>query len=126
MDACITSQFEQLIRAVCGLPLGSSSYHSPAIMKNLIGEDINKWEEFIQDPDTKIHIYGKTEARKGRKMGHVTWLSPLEEELVITSVDHHNPPPIINPASVNPASNLMVGPLVTPGTSNVTPFIKRV
>jgi 5-(carboxyamino)imidazole ribonucleotide synthase len=82
MDACITSQFEQLIRAICGLPLGSASYHSPAIMKNLIGDDIHKWEEFIQDSDTKIHIYGKNDARLGRKMGHVTHLLSGEDSVV--------------------------------------------
>jgi len=82
MDACITSQFEQLIRAVCGLPLGSASYHSPAIMKNLIGEDVNNWEEFIQDPDTKIHIYGKLDARPGRKMGHVSHLLSGDDAVV--------------------------------------------
>ena len=72
MDACITSQFEQLVRAICGLPLGNTEYHSGAIMKNLIGDDIDNWEEFIKDPDTKIHIYGKEKARPGRKMGHIT------------------------------------------------------
>lgn len=74
MDACITSQFEQLVRAVCGLPLGSTTYHYNAIMKNLIGDDVDKWEEFVKDPDTKIHIYGKLDARPGRKMGHITHL----------------------------------------------------
>lgn len=72
MDACITSQFEQLVRAICGLPLGNSAYKSMAIMKNLIGSDVENWQEFIKDPDTKIHIYGKTQARPGRKMGHIT------------------------------------------------------
>ena len=76
MDACITSQFEQLVRAVCGLPLGNTAYHSQAIMKNLIGEDIEKWEEFVKDPDTKIHIYGKLDARPGRKMGHLNLVDP--------------------------------------------------
>lgn len=74
MDACVTSQFEQMVRAVCGLPLGSTTYHYNAIMKNLIGDDVEKWEEFVTDPDTKIHIYGKSEARAGRKMGHITHL----------------------------------------------------
>lgn len=82
MDACITSQFEQLVRAVCGLPLGNTEYHCPAIMKNLVGQDVEMYKEFIKDPDTKIHIYGKTEARDGRKMGHVTHLLSPEDELV--------------------------------------------
>ncbi len=82
LDACITSQFEQLIRAICGLPLGSSSYKSSAIMKNLIGEEINNWEEFIKDPDTKLYIYGKSEARPGRKMGHITNLLSADDVVV--------------------------------------------
>lgn len=70
VDGCITSQFEQFIRAICGLPLGDPSYHTPVIMKNLIGSDIHQWESLIKDPDIKLHLYGKREARKGRKMGH--------------------------------------------------------
>jgi 5-(carboxyamino)imidazole ribonucleotide synthase len=72
MDACHTSQFDQFVRAICGLPLGPTERHSDAIMKNLIGDDVEKWREWIGDPQAKLHIYGKTEARPGRKMGHVT------------------------------------------------------
>ena len=79
IDACITSQFEQLVRAVCGLPLGSPERHSDAVMKNLIGDDVNQWPEIIKDPGAKLHLYGKAEARPGRKMGHVTRLSPRRE-----------------------------------------------
>ncbi len=82
MDACITSQFEQLVRAVCGLPLGNTAYHSMAIMKNLIGDDIDNWKEFIKDPDTKIHIYGKEKARPGRKMGHITHILSVTDVVV--------------------------------------------
>lgn len=74
MDACITGQFEQFIRAVCGLPLGNPDYHSRAKMKNLIGDDVNLWEKYVKEPNTKVHLYGKKTARKGRKMGHVTTL----------------------------------------------------
>lgn len=74
IDACLTSQFEQLVRAICGLPLGSTEYHSEAVMKNLIGDDIEKWREIVAEPAAKLHLYGKTEARPGRKMGHVTRL----------------------------------------------------
>jgi 5-(carboxyamino)imidazole ribonucleotide synthase len=74
MDACITSQFEQFIRAVCGLPLGNPDYHSTAEMKNLIGDDIELWSKYINEPNTKLHLYGKKQARAGRKMGHVTKL----------------------------------------------------
>jgi 5-(carboxyamino)imidazole ribonucleotide synthase len=74
IDACYTSQFEQLVRAICGLPLGSPERHSDAVMKNLIGADIEKWREAVNDPLQKIHLYGKDEALPGRKMGHVTRL----------------------------------------------------
>ncbi|HEY1506726.1 MAG TPA: 5-(carboxyamino)imidazole ribonucleotide synthase [Stellaceae bacterium] len=76
IDACYTSQFEQLVRAICGLPLGSPERHSDAVMKNLIGADIEKWREAVNDPLQKIHLYGKDEAPPGRKMGHVTKLIP--------------------------------------------------
>jgi 5-(carboxyamino)imidazole ribonucleotide synthase len=76
IDACQTSQFEQLVRAICGLPLGSPERHSDAVMKNLIGADIEKWREWLIDPAAKLHLYGKTETRPGRKMGHVTRLVP--------------------------------------------------
>jgi 5-(carboxyamino)imidazole ribonucleotide synthase len=76
MDACHTSQFEQFVRAICGLPLGTTERHSDAIMKNLIGDDVEKWREWIGDPQAKLHVYGKTEARPGRKMGHVTRVMP--------------------------------------------------
>jgi 5-(carboxyamino)imidazole ribonucleotide synthase len=76
IDACYTSQFEQLVRAICGLPLGSPAHHSDAVMKNLIGADIAKWRDAINDPLQKIHLYGKDEASPGRKMGHVTKLIP--------------------------------------------------
>lgn len=76
MDACRTSQFEQHVRAVCGLPLGSPERHSDAVMKNLIGDEVDGWLEALADPTAKLHLYGKAEARPGRKMGHVNRLSP--------------------------------------------------
>jgi 5-(carboxyamino)imidazole ribonucleotide synthase len=76
IDACITSQFEQLVRALCGLPLGSVAHHSDAVMKNLLGSEVEKWRETLNDPLTKLHLYGKTEIQPGRKMGHVTRLIP--------------------------------------------------
>jgi 5-(carboxyamino)imidazole ribonucleotide synthase len=76
IDACVTSQFEQLVRALCGLPLGSVVHHSDAVMKNLIGRDVEKWREALGDPLAKLHLYGKTEIQPGRKMGHVTRLIP--------------------------------------------------
>jgi 5-(carboxyamino)imidazole ribonucleotide synthase len=76
IDACITSQFEQLVRALCGLPLGSVEHHSDAVMKNLIGSEVEKWRDALNDPLAKLHLYGKTEPQPGRKMGHVTRLIP--------------------------------------------------
>lgn len=74
MDACATSQFEQAIRAVCGLPLGSTTVLCSAEMKNLIGDDVKNVEKYLKDPNAKLHLYGKKEARAGRKMGHVNTL----------------------------------------------------
>lgn len=76
IDACHTSQFEQLVRAICGLPLGSTDRHSDAVMKNLIGDEVERWRDYLTDPAARLHLYGKREARPGRKMGHVTWLLP--------------------------------------------------
>jgi 5-(carboxyamino)imidazole ribonucleotide synthase len=76
IDACQSSQFEQHVRAVCGLPLGSPERHHDALMKNLIGRDVLRWKSLVRDQDAKLHLYGKREARAGRKMGHVTWLKP--------------------------------------------------
>jgi 5-(carboxyamino)imidazole ribonucleotide synthase len=76
IDACVTSQFEQLVRAICGLPLGSVEHHSDAVMKNLLGSDVDKWRDALNDPLTRLHLYGKTAVQPGRKMGHVTRLIP--------------------------------------------------
>ncbi len=76
IDACYTSQFEQLVRAICGLPLGSVERHSDAVMKNLLGGDVANWRDALNDPLAKLHLYGKTEIQPGRKMGHVTRLIP--------------------------------------------------
>lgn len=75
MDAAVTSQFEQLIRAITGLPLGSTKFHSKGYMKNLIGDEVNDLEKFYKNPDAKIHLYGKCEAKVGRKMGHINILN---------------------------------------------------
>lgn len=74
LDACACSQFEQLVRAITGLPLGDATPHSGAIMRNLLGDDAKDVEALLCDPQACLHLYGKTEARKGRKMGHVTYL----------------------------------------------------
>ncbi|GBD43163.1 N5-carboxyaminoimidazole ribonucleotide synthase [bacterium HR40] len=77
LDACATSQFEQLVRAICGLPLGSVRRFFDATMVNLIGGEVDDWPTFLDAPDARLHLYGKREVRPGRKMGHVTWLRPL-------------------------------------------------
>jgi 5-(carboxyamino)imidazole ribonucleotide synthase len=83
-DACVTSQFEQQLRAVCNLPLGSTELLRPAAMANLLGdlwaEGEPDWRAAAAFPDVKLHLYGKTEARKGRKMGHLTALAATPEE----------------------------------------------
>jgi 5-(carboxyamino)imidazole ribonucleotide synthase len=76
IDACASSQFEQLVRAICGLPLGSPERHADAVMKNLIGEAVETWRDAIADPTARLHLYGKHTAAPGRKMGHVTRLLP--------------------------------------------------
>ncbi|QND50922.1 5-(carboxyamino)imidazole ribonucleotide synthase [Phyllobacterium sp. 628] len=70
--ACAVSQFEQHIRAVAGLPLGDTRRHSDCIMENLIGDDIEKLPAILAENGAVLHLYGKAEARAGRKMGHVT------------------------------------------------------
>jgi 5-(carboxyamino)imidazole ribonucleotide synthase len=74
IDACATSQFEQLVRAICGLPLGPVDVLAPSRMENLIGEEANAWPRYLADPTARLHLYGKEAARPGRKMGHVTFL----------------------------------------------------
>ncbi len=76
IDACTTSQFENHIRAVAGWPLGATARHSSAVTTNLIGADHDAWAKIAADPGAALHLYGKNDARSGRKMGHVTRLSP--------------------------------------------------
>lgn len=84
-EACATSQFEQHLRAVCGLPLGSTELLRPAAMVNLLGEDVETCEQggiaaALDDPAVAVHLYGKHEARPRRKMGHLTVLAATVEE----------------------------------------------
>ncbi len=76
IDACLVSQFENHIRAIVGWPLGDTTRHSDAVMTNLIGNDANRWRELAAEEGTALHLYGKAEARPGRKMGHTTRLLP--------------------------------------------------
>jgi len=84
VDACVTSQFEQQLRAVCGLPLGSTERLRCAGMANLLGDlwegGEPDWPSVLALPDVKLHLYGKAEARPGRKMGHLTALAATAEE----------------------------------------------
>lgn len=79
INACVTSQFEQQVRTLCGLPLGDTKQHCAAVMVNLLGDLWRNgepdWSLVLQNPSAKLHVYGKTEARPGRKMGHYTVLS---------------------------------------------------
>jgi 5-(carboxyamino)imidazole ribonucleotide synthase len=76
IDACATSQFEQLVRAICGLPLGATERHADAVMKNLIGDEVETWRDALDDPTARLHLYGKRQVFPGRKMGHITRLLP--------------------------------------------------
>jgi 5-(carboxyamino)imidazole ribonucleotide synthase len=92
IDACVTSQFEQQVRTLCGLPLGDTKLLSPVVMVNLLGEawqqGAPQWDRVLNLPDAKLHLYGKHEARGGRKMGHYTILdhsaeAALQKALII-------------------------------------------
>ena len=90
MDACVTCQFEQQVRAICGLPLGSTDLNAPAAaMANLLGDLWAKgapnWSAVLSDPGVKLHLYGKAEARRGRKMGHMN-LAGADRETVIRNI----------------------------------------
>jgi len=77
IEACRTGQFEQLVRAICGLPLGDPARRYDATMQNLLGAETDGWADLVAEPGAHMHLYGKAEAREGRKMGHVTRLLPL-------------------------------------------------
>lgn len=84
IDACVSCQFEQQVRAVCGLPLGSVRQHRPAAMVNLLGDvwqpNAPRWDQALKRDDLKLHLYGKAEPRAGRKMGHFTALADTAQE----------------------------------------------
>ena len=85
-DACLTSPFEQQLRAVCGLPLGSPELMSHVVMWNLLGDLWNNgepnWRVILENPRAKLHLYGKSEARPGRKMGHVCVMADSTEQAI--------------------------------------------
>jgi len=94
IDACVTSQFEQQVRVLADLPLGDTRAHGPAVMINLLGDvwfgapseaaegglREPDWRAVLEVPEAKLHLYGKHEARRGRKMGHVTCVAPTLEQ----------------------------------------------
>ncbi|MBL8138563.1 MAG: 5-(carboxyamino)imidazole ribonucleotide synthase [Acidobacteria bacterium] len=85
-DACITSQFEQQVRAICGLPLGATTLLRPAAMANLLGDvwakGEPKWDAALAVPDVKLHLYGKSDPRPGRKMGHLTAMADTTAQAI--------------------------------------------
>jgi 5-(carboxyamino)imidazole ribonucleotide synthase len=87
--ACLTSQFEQLVRAICGLPLGVTDVVRPAAIVNLFGDLWNggspRWERALEVPNTRLHLYGKADARPGRKMGHLSATAVTPEEALATA-----------------------------------------
>jgi 5-(carboxyamino)imidazole ribonucleotide synthase len=90
LGACITSQFEQHLRAICGLPLGETTLLRPAVMVNLLGDAWQQgaphWQALLNQPGAQLHLYGKADARPGRKMGHVLFLDKAPDH-VLQKVD---------------------------------------
>jgi 5-(carboxyamino)imidazole ribonucleotide synthase len=75
-EGALTSQFENHIRAVCGLPLGDTALAAARVeMRNIIGDEVDNWAAILSDPANHLHLYGKAQSRPGRKMGHVTRLT---------------------------------------------------
>ena len=92
LDACVTDQFEQQVRAVCGLPLGNTTLLSPVVMINMLGDiwhdgKAPKWQKLLDHPNVKLHLYGKREARPGRKMGHFNVLSSDVDDALKLAAD---------------------------------------
>lgn len=90
LDACLTDQFQQQVRAVCGLPLGDTRLLSPAVMVNLLGDlwpegGQPDWSQVLRHPNAHLHLYGKHEARPGRKMGHYTVVDASPERAMETA-----------------------------------------
>lgn len=88
---CVTSQFEQQLRAVCGLPLGSTEFFAPCAMANLLGDIWENgepdWARSLEVENIKLHLYGKAEPRSGRKMGHLTATSETADKAVKKALD---------------------------------------
>ncbi|MGE0357884.1 MAG: 5-(carboxyamino)imidazole ribonucleotide synthase [Burkholderiales bacterium] len=106
IDACRTSQFEQQVRVLCGLPLGDPTQHTPAVMVNLLGDIWGtgepRWEAVLGHAGAHLHLYGKREARPGRKMGHVTVCEPSLERALEVAVQIRRDLGIADPPRLNP------------------------
>jgi 5-(carboxyamino)imidazole ribonucleotide synthase len=91
LDACSTDQFEQQLRALCGLPLAQPWLLSPVAMINLLGDlwadGEPRWEEALRRPGVRLHLYGKAEARPGRKMGHLNCLATDPDRALATALE---------------------------------------
>ena len=92
LDACLTSQFEQQVRALCGLPLGDTPQFCPEVMVNLLGDLWHEgrepdWEPILSNPQAKLHWYGKGAARPGGKMGHYTCLASSVEDALSDALE---------------------------------------
>ena len=90
LDACATDQFQQQVRALCGLPLGDPRLLSPVVMVNLLGDVWTPqpdWEKLLRHPGVQLHLYGKAEARSGRKMGHYNCLATTLEAAMQLALD---------------------------------------
>jgi 5-(carboxyamino)imidazole ribonucleotide synthase len=95
IDACVTSQFEQQARVLAGMPMGDTHQHTPAVMVNVLGDvwfaadETNvrepDWSRVLREPRAKLHLYGKREPRRGRKMGHVTCLGTTIDDALATA-----------------------------------------
>jgi 5-(carboxyamino)imidazole ribonucleotide synthase len=90
MDACVTSQFEQQVRVLAGMPLGDTTLRSPVVMQNLLGDlwgpGTPRWHALLSEPGATLHLYGKSAARPGRKMGHYTCIAATVDEALATAM----------------------------------------
>jgi 5-(carboxyamino)imidazole ribonucleotide synthase len=94
VDACVTSQFEQQVRTLCGLPPGDAQLLSPVVMVNLMGDLWDKaephWDVIFKEPQALLHLYGKRKARAGRKMGHINFLAEDTDRALELAEDVRN------------------------------------
>jgi 5-(carboxyamino)imidazole ribonucleotide synthase len=95
LDACVTNQFEQQVRAVCGLPLGETKLLTPVVMINMLGDIWHngqhpQWDKLLDYPNIKLHLYGKREARPGRKMGHYNVIADNIDDALALAIETRN------------------------------------